>query len=137
MSHRHWCDFAGHDWECEGNAMRQFAQDSMPTLCMCIKHSVSMDDGDHSECPVELLVCPQHRHEQLEQIGEFTTSDLLQNEGCSESSMLTEKGGEAAVGFCLWCNRDFYTADEFWEHNGNGVNACPEFRAFVAAPEGA
>jgi hypothetical protein len=70
-------------------------------------------------------------------MGEFAKTDLLQNERGSENSMFTDKDGKATLGFCLWCNRDFYTADEFWEHNGNGVNACPEFRAFVAAPEGA
>jgi hypothetical protein len=130
MSHRHFCDFAGHDWECEGAAVRQFAQDSEVTPCMCIKHSVSMDDGDHSECPVELLVCPEHRQDQLEQMGKFTTSDLLHTEGLAESSAFTDKDGKATVGFCLWCNRDFYTADEFWEHTGNGVNAFQSFGHF-------
>jgi hypothetical protein len=136
MSHRHFCDFAGHDWECEGAAVRQFAQDSELTPCVCIKHSISMDDGDHSECPVELLACPEHRQEQLEQMRDLGKNDLLQKEGGSDGSMFTDKDGKATVGFCLWCNRDFYTAEEFWEHNGNGANACPEFRAFVAAPEG-
>jgi hypothetical protein len=95
MSHLHFCDFAGHDWECEGMAVRQVAQDSKPTPCMCIKHSVSMDDGDHSDCPVELLVCPEHRQEQLEKMCEFAKTDLLQNERGSENSMFTDKYGKA------------------------------------------
>jgi hypothetical protein len=95
-----------------------------------------MDDGDHSECPVELLACPKHRQEQLEQMRDLGKNDLVQNEGGSDASMFTDKDGKATVGFCLWCNRDFYTAEEFWEHNGNGANGCPEFRAFMAAPEG-
>jgi hypothetical protein len=34
-----------------------------------------MDDGDHRECPVELLPCPEHREQQLRQMSEFSTSE--------------------------------------------------------------
>jgi hypothetical protein len=60
MIHRHFCDFAGHYWECEGTALRLIAGDSEPTPCMCLQHGVSMEVGDHRECPVELLACPEH-----------------------------------------------------------------------------
>jgi hypothetical protein len=62
MSHRHFCDYEGHFWECEGAAVRQFAENSERNPCSCITHSASMDDGDHSECPVELLACPDNKH---------------------------------------------------------------------------
>ena len=55
--------------------MRQFAENSERTPCICITHSASMDDGDHSECPVELLACPEHREQQLRQMSEFSTSE--------------------------------------------------------------
>jgi hypothetical protein len=42
---------------------------------MCVKHLVSMEDGDHSECPVELLACPEHRELQVRQMNEFSTSE--------------------------------------------------------------
>jgi len=67
MSHRHWCDFAGHYWECQGTAVRQFAGTTEPTPCMCVRHSVPMDEGDHNECPIELLACPKHRLQQIDQ----------------------------------------------------------------------
>jgi hypothetical protein len=75
MSHRHFCDYEGHFWECEGAAVRQFAENSERTPCICITHSASMEDGDHSECPVELLACPEHRQQQLRQLSEFNTSE--------------------------------------------------------------
>ena len=75
MSHRHFCDYEGHFWECEGAAVRQFAENSDRTPCICIMHSVSMDDGDHSECPGELLACPEHREQQLRQMSEFSTRE--------------------------------------------------------------
>jgi hypothetical protein len=75
MSHRHFCDYEGHYWECKGAEARQFAENSDRTPCICIKHSVSTDDRDHSECPVELRACPEHREQQLRQISEFDTSE--------------------------------------------------------------
>ncbi len=71
MSHRHFCDYAGHYWECEGGTLGLLAGEFSPTVCMCLKHSVSTDDGDHSECPIELLACPEHRCEQLRRISEL------------------------------------------------------------------
>jgi hypothetical protein len=71
MSHQHFCDFAGHYWECEGNAVRLFAKDSEPTPCMCLSHQLSVEDGDHSMCSIELLACPEHREEQPAADGRF------------------------------------------------------------------
>jgi hypothetical protein len=137
MSHRHFCDSAGHYWKCEGTAVRQFAEGSEPTPCMCIKHSVSMDDGDHSECPVELLACPEHRYEQLRQMSDPSECNLLISEDATGSSAFTNKDDRLTVDFCLWCNRDFYTIAEVMEHNGDGVDACPVFRAMVSKPKDA
>jgi hypothetical protein len=86
MSHRHFCDYEGHYWECEGTAVHQFAENSERTPCICIKHSVSMDDGDHSECPVELIPCPEHCEQQLRQMSEFSTSE----EAASASTRIIE-----------------------------------------------
>jgi hypothetical protein len=71
MSHYHFCDYEGHYWDCRRSAVRQFADASEPTQCMCVKHLVSMEDGDHSECPVELLACPEHRELHVRQMNEF------------------------------------------------------------------
>ena len=44
--HRHFCEIAGHDWQCRDN-------------CECIC-GLPMEGHDHSDCPVELRPCPNH-----------------------------------------------------------------------------
>ena len=52
MSHTHFCDIAGHPWQCE----------SSECICMCQK---PMEQGDHSRCPIELRACSEHDDEQF------------------------------------------------------------------------
>ncbi len=85
MSHRHFCDVAGHEWECEGTAIRHLAGDTEPTVCMCIRHRSEMEDGrDHSECSIELLACPEHREEQLRRINENRTKLTTEETNASD-----------------------------------------------------
>jgi hypothetical protein len=51
MSHKHFCDVAGHPWQCE----------SRECICICQK---PMELGDHSHCSIELRACPEHDDEQ-------------------------------------------------------------------------
>ena len=128
MSHQHFCDFAGHYWECGGNAVRLFAKDSEPTPCMCLNHQVSMEDGDYSKCPVELLACPEHREAQLQEMGILGTSDRPDEESASEPFMFHDKEGNPIIGFCLWCNKDFYSMEEVEDHNADDLKACPQMQ---------
>src|SRR5260370_5673008 len=116
MTHRHYCDYAGHEWECMGTALRPLAGGVEPLACMCLRHHVSMEAGDHSDCPVELLTCPEHRGEQLQKMSIRSSSDLPSGEGATESSMFNDKDGKPSVGFCLWCNKDFYSMNEVESH---------------------
>jgi len=93
---------------------------------MCLKHGVSMEERDHSNCPVELLACPEHRDEQFVQMSGLGANDPLLAEGDAECIGFRHKNGNATVGFCLWCDKDFYLMEEVWEHNDNDVEACPE-----------
>lgn len=52
----------------------------------------------------------------------------LQNESARS---FTDEAGRATVGFCLWCNKNFYTSDEISVHNVDGVEACPVFSKFL------
>jgi hypothetical protein len=70
MSHKHFCDFTGHLWECEGMALRPLAGDTEPSVCMCDTCQVPMEFGNHSGCMVELLACPEHRDAQLRAMQE-------------------------------------------------------------------
>jgi hypothetical protein len=65
MPHLHFCDIGyGHNWECDGKALRPEAGDIEPRLCVCISCQVPMEQGDHSDCPIELVACPEHREQQ-------------------------------------------------------------------------
>ena len=130
MSHQHFCDFAGHYWECGGNAVRLFAKDSEPTPCMCLNHQVSMEDGDHSMCSIELLACPEHREEQLREMDIFCSKDLPHGEEALECTMFIDRDCKPIVGFCLWCDKDFYSMSEVEEHNADNSKACPVFQHF-------
>jgi len=61
FSHRHWCDVYGHEYECSGDC-----------LCICGR---PMSGNDHSDCPVELRPCPEHRAEQERCIAEAISSE--------------------------------------------------------------
>ena len=128
MSHQHFCDSAGHYWECEGNAVRLFAKDSSPTPCMCLNHQVSMEDGDHSKCSIELLACPEHRDEQIRRLSQSGPSELPGSEDGTEVSMFIDRDGKPIVGFCLWCDMDFYSMSEFEEHTEDEMKACPVYQ---------
>jgi hypothetical protein len=128
MSHRHFCDFAGHYWECEGTATRLFAPE--PSICMCLNHGVPMSVGQHCECSVELLSCPEHRADQMRAMGYEPGQVPAQPPAADaeESSMFKDADGNPIVGFCLWCNRDFYSMEEVEAHNADGMANCTVFQ---------
>jgi hypothetical protein len=151
MSHRHFCDFAGHYWECEGSAVRQFAGDTEPTVCLCLNHHVPLERGDHSECSIELLACPSHRMSQLQRMNEEAAeekeSDLqaigphMQKDGVpiqvpeNLEEMLeawTSYAGEN-VGWCLLCNGPIHTEADMIP--GTNTHDCEQGRAFESGIE--
>ena len=100
MSHRHFCDCAGHDWQCgEG--------------CHCIC-GFPMERHDHSNCPVELRPCPEHAVEQERRMAEAMSSEVdapfvqkcHEREStlphCNCGCTATESGN--VVGWCLHCD---------------------------------
>jgi hypothetical protein len=134
MSHKHFCDHAGHEWECEGKALRPLAGEPEPSVCICIDHQVPMEDGDHSHCTVELFACPEHRDERLRAMGyEPGTSNMPQP--VDEASVFTDDAGNPIVGFCLWCDQDFYSFEELEAHNAiGGCSVFEEFKAKQSTP---
>jgi len=89
-----------------------------------------MEEGDHTECPVELLACPEHMEEQLRRMGyEPGTSNMPhRSEATPEEIPFKDENGNRTVGFCLWCNKDFYSMEEVEAHNANDMAACPVFQ---------
>lgn len=127
MSHRHFCDYEGHYWDCEGPAVRLFAPEA--SVCMCLNHGVPMEEGDHSECSVELLSCPKHRADHMRAMGydpEYTVEPRDQD--AEGSPMFKDEAGIRIVGFCLWCNKNFYSMDESEAHTANEMADCPVFQ---------
>jgi hypothetical protein len=86
MSHRHWCDYTGHFWECVGSALRPLAGDLEPSACFCLTHRVSMEEGDHRECPIEFLDCLDHREAQLREMGLSDARDRPNEEALPNST---------------------------------------------------
>jgi hypothetical protein len=127
--HRHFCDFKGHFWNCEGKAARPLTGQTEPTVCMCVDHRVPMEHGDHGGCAVELLACLEHCDRQLRAMGyEPGTSNMPNISGEEPGNEWRDKDGKPIVGFCLWCNRDFYTYDEVQAHNANEMADCIGFQ---------
>ncbi|MGO9272661.1 MAG: hypothetical protein ACLQOO_20905 [Terriglobia bacterium] len=64
MSHRHFCHFAGHRWDCNGTALRR--DETEPSVCLCGGCHLPLEEGDHSRCKrrVEMVVCRDHREEE-------------------------------------------------------------------------
>jgi hypothetical protein len=113
--------------------MRPHVSDTEASECICLRHQVSMEDGDHSACPVELLACPEHREEQFQKMGVFAGNDLPSSERPAERAMLSDRDGKPIVGFCLWCDMDFYTIDEAFAHNAQDSKACQVFQQWKDA----
>ena len=129
MSHRHFCDFAGHYWDCEGAAVRPLLGSMEPTICMCLTHGVSMEDGDHSDCSVELIACPEHRAEQMRAMGYKPGQAVeMPNAEPEGSSMFLDEDGNHIVGFCLWCDMNFYSMEEHEAHTADEMANCPAFQ---------
>ena len=128
--HQHFCDFAGHYWECQGTALRWIAGNTEPTVCTCLSHGgISMEVGDHSECSIELLACPVHRDDQMRAMGyEPGQAVAPPTEPTEESSMFRDAEGNKTFGFCLWCGCDFYSMADDEAHIADEMAACSVFQ---------
>ncbi len=97
--HRHYCDVAGHEYECSNN-------------CECIC-GLPMEGHDHSDCPIELRACAEHAGQngltaEVESDAVEIDFSVLSPErqqsrpqcqcGCADLAL------GASVGFCLWCD---------------------------------
>ena len=88
-----------------------------------------MEVGDHSECSIELLACPAHRDDQMRAMGyEPGLTVAPPNADHEEPSMFQDAEGNKTVGFCLWCNKDFYTMEDHEAHTADEMAACPAFQ---------
>lgn len=89
-----------------------------------------MEFGDHSRDYVELLACPEHRK------ADETSTAARQAEPGAERGVLRDKDGNRIVGFCLWCDKDFYSMEEVEAHNADNMKACPVHEELTNRPGG-
>jgi len=89
---------------------------------------VPMEDGDHSECTVELLSCPEHRADQMRAMGYEPDYVLPHEPEDDDHSMFRDANGNRTVGFCLWCGCDFYSMADHETHVADEMAACQVFQ---------
>jgi hypothetical protein len=93
-----------------------------------------MEQGDHSDCPVELRPCPKHKDTADQQVAEVESTaveidfSVLSRErqrskadcqcGCADAD------SGPAVGFCLWCNH-VYAEYSPKNENRHFAHHCP------------
>lgn len=70
MPHQHFCEIGGHEWMCEGRALRPFMGDTEPCVCMCMRCQLPMEMVNHPECQVELVACSEHVGQELDLMKE-------------------------------------------------------------------
>jgi hypothetical protein len=112
-------------------ALRPLAGDTVPSICKFLAHGLPMEDGSHSQCPVELLVCADHLAEQLGQMAyERQPTNMPREDGSHLASEARVEDSTSIVGFCLWCNMDFHSMDERSAHSAGGSLACGPFQEY-------
>jgi hypothetical protein len=118
MSHRHHCDYAGHDWQCS----------SHKCVCIC---GVPMHRGDHSECAVELRACPRHQsNESAMPAAPITPSKGVQITIPPMHKMLRAARRASRPGFvgaCLWCGHGYRRGQYSPAAQDAHMLECPSF----------
>lgn len=118
--HNHYCDEYGHEYEC--------AED-----CECIC-GLPMNGCDHSDCPIELRPCPEHKAEWERCLAE-TRSSAMQTKMKQDASPLRncecgceDIDGSMIVGWCLHCSHVYtiYTPEIQDQHFAKHCPAAPE-----------
>jgi hypothetical protein len=122
IMHQHGCSMETHYYDCTDD-------------CECIC-GLPMNGNDHSDCPVELRACPEHKAEWERCVAEGMTSEEQieleqQEEREDEAARLpcecgcAEIDASVIVGWCLHCDHVYaiYTP-ELQDHHF--ANHCPE-----------
>jgi hypothetical protein len=134
--HRHACDH-GHYWDCEGTAVR--FSETEPSVCMCLDHGVPMEDGDHSNCTIELLKCPLHRPGHLHSAdSELLVEDQVEPgwepiqipDDLEQMLQNWNDDPEPKIGWCLLCDSAIRTEDDLIP--ATNTHKCAPGRSFEA-----
>jgi hypothetical protein len=119
MAHQHLCGIGGHHYECS----------TPDCLCFC---DIPCETGDHSECPVELRDCPEHKdginQAELEAVQESGTVPIVFPTEMPEMLSRATDDSKKYVGFCVWCGYGYeqYSSELEAEHFAYHCPDAPE-----------
>jgi hypothetical protein len=92
MSHMHYCE-VGHQYQCS----------SSECICVC---DIPYENSDHSECAIELRVCPNHKSDvtpaDVEAVKEAEAISI-QFPTAMPRKLNRLMGSKKYVAFCYWC----------------------------------
>ena len=121
--HRHFGEVVGHYWQCGDDC-----------ICIC---GLPMEQGDHSDCPIELRACAEHAGQdgltaEVSPDAKEIDFGILSPErqrsrphcecGCADLAPVT------GVGFCLWCDHVYadYSPEIQARHFADHCPEAPE-----------
>lgn len=61
-------------------------------------------------------------------MGILNSNDLLSSKGHTEGGILHDQDAPPIIGFCLWCERDFYSMEEADSHHADESKVCHGFQ---------
>jgi hypothetical protein len=126
MGHKFFCEICGHEWECECVAVHEFVPERFQ-VCICKACQLPMDEGDHSNCAVELLTCPEHllQPSEMENVGGVPITVPADAVEKAERAFSQLETYEAA---CFWCGYGYveYTAKTEDDHFAYNCPDAPE-----------
>ena len=115
MSHRHYCDLAGHDWQCE----------SRDCECIC---GVPMEGHDHSECAVELRACPEHANGAAVVPEKPSTAVPIKFPPQHKVRRAVRRASRRGFGAsCLWCGHGYRLGEYTPEAEDAHMLLCPNY----------
>jgi len=124
--HNHYCEEYGHEYECDGD-------------CECIC-GLPMNGNDHTDCPIELRPCPEHKAEFERGLAEARSramqpemEPLSETQDAAGPPSHCECGcadidASMIVGWCLHCDHVYanYTPELQDRHFANHCPDAPE-----------
>lgn len=126
MGHKYFCEICRQEWECECVAVHDFVPEKY-SVCICKTCHLPMDEGDHRDCPVQSLTCPEHlpqksAKENVRGVPIAFPPDVAEK---AERAFSQLESYEAA---CFWCGHgyDEYTGKAEDEHFAYNCPDAPE-----------
>jgi hypothetical protein len=129
FSHQHGCLVEGHYYDCADG-------------CECIC-GLPMNGNDHSDCPVELRPCPEHKVEHKRRMAEAMSCEQTEIETQGSTRPHCECGcadiDASTVGWCLHCDHVYasYTPElERWHFAYHCPGAPCELKQYAVTKLG-